>query len=97
MLLDHGADMTAELTPEFPHSTLVKPGQTPFHVAIGNGNLEMAKLLISRGFDLSRFTLGQVSFFKRIDQSTSREIYQVVNEGHMKQTGSRMQSAHRLR
>lgn len=84
MLLDRGADMMAEITPEFSDSTL-KPGQTPFHLAIGNGNLEVAKLLISRGFDLSRFTLGQVSFFKRIDERTSREIYQVVNKAYMKQ------------
>lgn len=84
MLLDHEADITAELTPKDPNKA-PKHGQTPFHVAVGSGNLAMAKLLIARGFDLSRFTLNQVSYFKPIDWKKLREIDKVIEEGHRKQ------------
>jgi ankyrin repeat protein len=84
MLLDRGADITAEITPETLNKAL-EHGQTPFHVAIGSGNLAMAKLLIARGFDLSRFTLDQVSYLELIDRKTLREIDKVIEEGHRKQ------------
>src|SRR5262249_4687450 len=84
MLLDRGADITVETTPEHPNEA-DKHGQTPFHVSIGSGNLAMAKLLISRGFDLSRFTLDQVTYYKPFDRKTLREIDQVVGEGRRKQ------------